>query len=207
MRIREEIVKKHWHDAAVEELATKYVQQGYVIYKDEPIGDYLADLVAKKEHEFLVFEVKSGDWSTEKTRQVQQTRNAVVHQLGGKFNLVLASLPQEESIEIEAIETILFNLLIEEPGKLTELSTDTTVEDVSDVIVTAINVEKSRIRVTGSGVVTVSLADESNSDKANLNGQATSGSFPFDFEILLGGDLHLIAVENFEIDLPVYSEV
>lgn len=206
MRIREEIVTKHWHEAAVEELTTKYAKQGYEVQRDARIGLYPADLLMKKGEELVVFAVKAGDWSIEKTKQVQTVRNEVVHHLGGKFNLVLASPPQEKLIEVEGIETILLEALLNDPQELRKLATDTTVEDVSEVVITAVTIEKNHIRAEGLGTVSVKFCWESNADNRPEGNAATVESFPFEFEILLGGDLRIMEVSRLKIDLTSLDE-
>jgi hypothetical protein len=206
MRIREEIATKHWHEAAVEELTTKYAKQGYEVQRDAKIGSYPADLLMKKGEELVVFEVKAGDWSIEKTKQVQTVRNEVVHHLGGRFNLVLASLPQEKLIEVEGIEAILLDALHNDPQELRKLAEYTAIEEVSEVVITAVTIEKNHIRAEGLGTVSVKFHWEPNSANRPESDATTVESFPFEFEILLGGDLRIIEVSRLKIDLTGLDE-
>jgi len=206
MRIREEIATKHWREAAVEELTTKYAKQGYEVQRDAKIGSYPADLLMKKGEELVVFEVKAGDWSIEKTKQVQTVRNEVVHHLGGKFNLVLVSPPQEKLIELEGIEAILLETLHNDPQELRNLAEYTAIEDVSEVVITAVTIEKNHIRAEGLGTISVKFCWESNADNRPEGDTPTVESFPFEFEILLGGDLHVIKVSRLKIDLTSLDE-
>ena len=206
MQIREEIVTKHWHEAAVEELTTKYAKQGYEVQRDAKIGLYPADLLMKKGEEIVVFEVKAGDWSIEKTKQVQTVRNEVVHHLGGKFNLVLASPPQEKLIEVEGIEAILLEALHNDPQELRKLSEYIAMEDVSEVLITEVAIEKNHIRAEGLGTVSVKFCWESNADNRSEGNATTVESFPFEFEILLGGDLHVIEVSRLKVDIESLDE-
>jgi len=205
MRIGSEIARKYWHEAAIADLASKYAAQGYEVKKDAKIGNHEADLVLKKGDELIVVEVKSGNWPKEKIEQVQSIRNEVVHRLGGKFSLVLVSPPQEKSIEIEGIDTILFNLLSEDIGDLDELSTHTTVEDVSDVVINSISIKKNRMQVRGSAVVSADLNWGSSSDAENGDGSSTSESFPLDFDVVLDGNLEVVE-DILNIDTSSYYE-
>lgn len=206
MRIREEIVQKHWREAAVDELANKYLMQGYEVDREASIGPYRADLLVKKGDELVVFEVKSGDWSTEKTKQVQKIRHEVVHRLGGKFNLVLAAPPQEKTIEVEGIETILLDRLRYDPQGLSNLATTTTIENVSDIVITAVAIEKNYIRVEGSGTVTATLHWATNAQQGATDQITTTEGFPFEFRALLDGNLQIIDVVYLKIDTSSVDE-
>lgn len=89
MKIRQEIVEKHWLNAAIDEAASTYAAQGYAISRDTVIGTVPADLVARKGEELVVVEFKLGNWLPKRTEAVRQLRNEVVHRLGGKFKLAL----------------------------------------------------------------------------------------------------------------------
>ena len=68
MRIRSDIVKKYWHEAAIADLASTYRTKGYEVEKDAKVGGYEADLVLKKDNELIVIEVKSGGGRTTPSR-------------------------------------------------------------------------------------------------------------------------------------------
>jgi len=206
MRIREEIAQKHWREAAVDELANKYATQGYEVQRDAQIGPYPADLLVRKGDELVVFEVKSGDWSKEKIKQVQTVRNEVIHRLGGRFNLVFASPPQEKSIEVEGIETILVDRLRHDPQELRELATTSTIENVSDIVVTAVSIEKNYIRAEGLGTVSVTFRWRSTAENGSESSVTTAESFPFEFTILLDGNLQVIEVTHLKIDVSSVEE-
>ncbi len=206
MQIRQEIAEKYWLRAAVEEAATKYAAQGYEVSKDALIGAMRADLLARKGDELIVVEFKMGNWSEQRTNEVRQIRNEVVHRLGGRFNLVVVTPPKEKDIEIEGIEGILHDIFLDDLGELDQLSTHTYVEEVSDVTITSINVEQNQTQVQGTGVVSVKLNWGSNSDRANDEGLTSYDSFPFDFSIILDKDLKLIEVEHIRVDTSGYSE-
>jgi hypothetical protein len=206
MEIRDEIISKHWLDAAIEEVAVKYRTQGYEVLQEAPIGDTHADLIARKGDELIVVEFKLGDWSEERSEEVSRIRSEVIHRLGGKFNLVLVSPPKDKIIEIEGIEDILFELFANDPGDLDQLSTHTHIEEISDVTITSVNIELNKIYIQGSGIVSVDLNWGSDTDRAHEDGITISDSYPFDFSIVLDGNLKLIEVETLEVDTSSYYE-
>lgn len=206
MRIRDEISRKYWREAAIEELAETYAAQGYDIQRGAQIGNYPADLLIKKGEELVVFAVKSDDWSKEKIKEVQNVRHEVVHQLGGKFNLILASPPQEKVIEVTGIEDILLSALQNDPQELSELAMHTTIEGVSDAMITSVRIEKNRIHAEGSGVVSVEIQWGSNGDNHSDRRIAATDNFPFQFKLLFDGNLNILATPAIEVDVSSFYE-
>lgn len=206
MRISRDITSRYWHEAAIADLASKYAAQGYDVKKDARIGSNEADLVVKKGDELIVLEVKSGAWTKDRAAEVQKLRNEVVHKLGGKFTLVLASPPSEKSIEIDGIDGILLRLLSEDIGELDELSAHTIVEDISDVEINSVCIHKNRIEIQGSAVVSAELKWGSSSDDQNGDGARVTESFPVDFDVALDGNLEVLEVVRLSVDTSSYYD-
>jgi len=206
VQIRQEIAERYWLNAAIEEAATKYISEGYEVTKDAPIGNMRADLIARKGDNLIVVEFKMGNWPAQRTDEVRQIRNEVVHRLGGKFNLVVVAPPKEKDIEIEGIEDVLYNIFLENLGELDELSTHTHVEEVSDVTITSINIEQNQTQVQGEGIVSVELNWGSSSDRTSDEGATSYDSFSFDFSIILDKDLKPIEIEHLKVDVSGYYE-
>jgi hypothetical protein len=206
MQIRQEIAAKHWVSAAIEETAAKYAAQGYEVLREAVIGDIRADLLVRKGSELIVIEFKIGNWSNQRSDEVRRIRNEVVHNLGGKFNLIVITPPKEKDIEIDGIEDILYNIFLEDMEELDELSTHTHIEEVSDVMITSVIIDQNQTQVKGTGTVSVELNWGSNSDRENDNGATASDSFPFDFSIVLDRELKLVEIEEFKVDTSSYYE-
>jgi len=202
--IRQEIATKYWLNAAIEETASNYATQGYAVTTGTPLGHLQADLVARKGNELVVVAFKLGHWTDQRNDQVRQMRNEVVHRLGGKFHLVVVTPPKEKNIEINGIEHILHNVFLNNMGVLAELSTHPSVEDVSDVTITSVDVDHTQMRVAGTGTVAVKLNTESGSDQSHEEGMAESEGFPFDFVIVLDHTLQLVDVEAMHVDTASY---
>jgi hypothetical protein len=186
MEIRQEILEKHLAEAAIEQLADDYSRQGFEVERGVRIGEDTADLVARKGDKILVFEVKTGQWTTEKRETARRLRDHAVQEQGARFVLVLAPPPRGKSLEIEGIEEILANLLQEHcQGELSELSSQTRVAGVTDVDLTSIMAGAEWIDVTGSGSVELELYE----------------AVPFTFHILLDGDLKPKQVLSLDLDL------
>lgn len=188
MEIRPEILDKHLTDAAIEQLADDYSRRGFEIERDVPMGDTRADLVARKEGSFVVFEVKSGAWTEKKREEVVRLRNQAVHE-GGRFILVMLPQPRKKSVEIEGIKDILRRVVDERyRSELSDLAGEVQVMDVVDVDLSSLVAGPDGLDVEGSAYVDLEL-------------QASSESLPLDFHLRLSHDLEPQEVVRFDLDL------
>lgn len=194
MKIRDGILMSHFIEAAIEQIASDYQENGYEVVREARLDDHVADLVAKKGEELIVFEFKSAGWSEAKIESVRQLRNHAVHKFGADFRLVLVNLPKEISIEVENLEQVLFDLVIDEASLYDELATHIEIDDVSDIEFDQIIVRKDDIELQGSAVVSLTLQFGSDSDFKRGIGLRSSDSFPLDFHILLDRDFEVIEV-------------
>ena len=117
MEINKNIFLKHLEQAAIEQLALKYEQEGFDVTSNYQIKEQHLDLVVKKGDEIIAFEIKAGTWDTEKQRAVHRLRNLAVHELGAKFKLIFVNLPEEPEIEIEGLEEVFQELLAFPSGR------------------------------------------------------------------------------------------
>lgn len=203
MEIQERILKKHYEQATLEQLQFDYRQKGYEVLTDYQVDKFHFDLVAKKDNDIIVFEIKVGQWKTSKRQQVQQLRNYAVHKLGANFKLVLVNLPKETEIEIEDLESKFPNVLADYfIDEFSHMATHFWVDEVSDIDFAELQVQKSKVEIKGSGIVTVSFQFGSDSDYRKDNGLRWTDSFDFDFHLLLDRDLEIDEICELEIDIP-----
>jgi hypothetical protein len=201
MKIREEIARKYWEQAAVEETRLQYLEQGYEVETQALLGQHTADLVARRGKEIVVAEFKSGPWSPEKDRAVAALRNHSVHTLGAQFVMIWAPPPVERIIEVEGLEEHLCNYLMDNlPSELDELSTHTQIEEVTDVSLSSIVLGPSTMEIRGTALVGVQLVYGSESDRAHDNGAEMGDSFPFQFSLTLNEDRGIDEVEELKVD-------
>lgn len=199
MEIKKHIIQKHIHDIAIDQLAEEYLEKGYKIFKEEKIGKYRADLIAKKGHEIIVFEVKAGKITPE-GRETVRGISEYIKNMGGndyKFKLVVATPPREKKILIAEIDEIL-NRYLEgnPPEKLASLSTDTRVEEVGDVEVDELTIEDdASVHIKGNGIVVVTLQFASNSrDEIE---SFSHDYIPFDFDLICHfGENHKLILDK-----------
>lgn len=209
MEIKKKYLSKYLHDIAIEQIAEDYIQKGYNVNKEESVGKYRADLIARKGDDQIVIEVKSGKMTPDKKRQIAGLAD-YIRSLGGyTFLVVIATPPKEKKLEIDNLrQLILDEFLIDMPSKLDELSTHTRPEEVSDIEIYEIEILGKEILVKGDGVVSVELQFGSDGDQTRDNGLKTYDNFPFEFEITLEynekKELEIVDVYKLNIDTSSY---
>lgn len=198
MEIKKKYLEKYLHDIAIEQLVDEYEEMGYKVSKNENIGIYQADIIARKDKDIFVIEIKSGKMTPEKKNRIQKLANYIQNKGEYKFLLVIASPPKEKSLEILEIENLFeesFNLDL--PSELDSLSTHSRVSSVSDVDIDEIKIENENINVKGSGVVSIDLQFGSDGDNLRADGYLSEESFPFNFDITLCYNNKMLEINYF----------
>ena len=211
MEIKKKYYSKYLHTIAIEQIAEEYIQRGFNITKEEKIGKYSADIIARKENEQIVIEVKTGHFTPERRKDLANLAD-YIRSLGGyKFIVAIATPPKEKKLEIDNLEQLLtMEMLFDMPSELDELSTHTRPEEVVDVDIDEILIQESFILVKGTGTVIVELQFGSDSDQNDDMGLNSKDKFPFEFEVTLvykdNKKLVIENVEKFEIDTSSYYD-
>lgn len=207
MEIKKSILLKYYEQAAIEQLTSEYKQKGYEVFQEYQSNRYRFDLVAKKDDELIVFEIKAGLWEKDKRQAVQQLRNIAVHELGAKFKLVFVTLPKEPEIEIEDLEAMFPDFLAEQfINEFSEMATHFWIDEVSDIKFDEIYVRKAELEIKGSGTISVGFQYGSDSDYKEDNGLRWTDSFEFQFHLLLDRSLDVKEIYELEIDIPQEPE-
>lgn len=205
MEIQKEIMQKFLEQAAIEQLSLEYQKKGFEISREA--GDFRADLIVRKGDEIIVFEIKAGKWDKDKRLTVRALRNWAVHELGAKFNIVFANLPEESTIEVEGLEALLFDLLPEYlVDEFSNIASQFWSEEVSDLSFESISVQKNIIEIIGTGMISLGFQYGSDSDYRNGDGLRFSESYPFNFHIALDHNLQIAEVFEIGVDLPDDSD-
>jgi hypothetical protein len=207
MEIRQKYIQRYLHDIAIDQLVADYQAKGYQVTKEEKVGEYSADLVAKREGEVVVVEVKTEKMTAQKRKQVAEIGDYVRSQKNYKFLVVVATPPKPKRIDIPNIELLLFDYLIENFSQdFDRLSSHTRITDVSEATVDEVTVnEDGSIAVKGNGTVEVELQYGSTND-----GAERTDSFPFNFDVILkykqNQELFLADAENIDVDVSSFYE-
>lgn len=211
MEIKKQFLQKYLHLIAIDQITEDYTQRGYKVFKEERLGKYQADLIARKDNETIVIEVKSGKMTPQKKEVITELGNYVRQQGNFKFLIVIATPPKEKKLKIVEIEQILFDYFLDEfPDDLIELSTHTRLEEITDIDIDEIIIEGKEIFIKGDGVVEIELQYGSDGDQAIGDGFSTYDNYPFTFEMTLEYDdnnkLKIANVDELEVDTSSFYE-
>src|SRR5689334_18762303 len=100
MKLRDDIIRRHWRLAAIEQLAEDAKAKGLEVSTNTKVGRFRADLIARKDDVVIVYEVKEPGWGKEDTEQLNQFRRYVSEKIHGRFNLVLVTPPLNRTIDV-----------------------------------------------------------------------------------------------------------
>jgi Holliday junction resolvase len=210
MEIKRAYFQKYIDKVAIEQIADEYRNKGYHISTEEKIGTHYADLVARKNEETIVIEVKSGKMSPEKRKAIVEIGNYVKSAGNYKFLVVMVTPPQKKKLEVHNIHQLLAKYIIDTPPQeLLTLSAKTSIEGVADITVDELTVRADgTIFVKGNGVIAVKLQYGSALDMRTDIGETSEDNFPFDFEVVLqqnnNKELSIAKVQKLYVDTSSY---
>lgn len=201
MKIRDEILRKHLVQAAIEQISSEYDSKGYAVKNNIKIDGLFIDLLVENEKEKIIFEFKSGLWDNEKREIVKSLRNKVVHELNAQFKLILVNLPEKNEIEVEGFEELLFEKLPEYfVDELSQLSTHTSLEEIADLNYSYVLINEEGINLVGNAIMSLELQFGSNSDLKRDDGFISYESMYFSFNVELTNDLAFKDFNSLELD-------
>jgi hypothetical protein len=213
MKVISEPLVSYLEEARIEDLQREWEAKGYQVSREATIGGFRADLVAKRNGETVVFEVKTAKSLAQYRDVVSQLARVAAEQPNTTFHLVVANPPKQKTIEIENLPDILLHHLKDKlPGELDGLAPDPfpeslpSVDSVEDVEISDIRIHSQEIQVLGDGIVRVSWLYCTNGvigleGKGNL--LVAVDTFPFEFDVLLDPSLALQAVNRLVVDTSV----
>lgn len=205
MEIRKGHYAKYLHDIAIDQIANDYEEKGYTVSKEVPLGTYRADLVATKENQNIVVEVKAGKLTPKRKKKLAELAD-YVNELGNyQFKVAIAKLPKDKELKIDNLEHVLFEYFSKNsPAGLNELSEHTTLDKITDIFLNKLVVSNNAILVEGSGIIAVKLDLVSD----NQTAFTTDENIPFDFEAHLSnhqGNLMVSKFTHLEIDTSLFN--
>ena len=212
MEIKRKYLGKYLHNIAIEQIADDYIEKGYAVSRDENLGNFRTDMIARKGSEQIVVEVKTGNMTSEKKQQIAGIADYVKNSGGYKFLVIVATPAKEKKLEIGNLKSLITGYITHSklPSELGVLSTHTKIDEVFDISVDEINISGESIFVTGKGVVSVELRFGSDGDQVRVDGFKTFETFPFDFEITLSynskKELIITGIDKFSIDTSSYYD-
>lgn len=211
MEIRKKYLEKYLYDIAIEQIADDYKSKGYLVTKENKIGEFQADLIAKKGNDQIVIEVKAGKMTPNKKKRIVEFADYLRNNGGYRFLVVVATPPKEKKLEIDNIEMLITDQINSNfPSELDELSSHTRLDEICEIDIDEINISDKTIKVKGDGVISVELQFGSDGDQVRDDGLISYEKFPFDFSITLSynskKELEIIEVDKLEFDTSYYYD-
>ena len=188
MRIKQQYLQEYLHDIAINQLTAEYQSKGYSVAVGKEVGGTEADLVATREGEVVVVEVKVGKMTPEKRERVTKLADYVKDRKNHKFLVVFSTPPKPKSIDIPNLDTLLFRYFkhTEFPGDVHDLSGRQELESVEDAAVDELVVlEEGGFHIKGNGTIGVIFRNGPPEDES-----VSYDSFPFTFEAILKQNKH-----------------
>jgi hypothetical protein len=187
MKVSKEYLRRYMPEMILDQISEDYDSRGYEVKRNALLDGLKVDLVAKKNGETILVEVKSDQRPLSKDTISQLNSYAKAH-AGHKVLIAVASPPERKSIEITNIEGLLSEFVQKNPPQeLTQLSTHIFFEPVSDVEISDIKISSpEEISITGTATLNARLQFGSGSDLDSGDGHESEDSFNISFNLLLG---------------------
>lgn len=204
MKLEPGLLRRHLHEAAVEQLTAALQLDGYEVQgnaraTDEAGRSVVFDLLAQRDGEKAFYEIKVLGEDTGAEGKHLGALAAVARKEGGRFRVVVVRPGRYVDVQVMGIEEGLRLALEEDPtGELGSLGDRFTVDKVD-------NVEIERLRVKEGGVVgAVGTAVASISQFAEGGTlKIADNDFPFGFDVELDryGEVQETPAPRFTFDL------
>jgi Holliday junction resolvase len=189
--------------AKLDELAQQLERDGYNVARSFRDGNVVYDLVATRGDRKVAIEVTARSALRQAVESIRQLREQARRNGFDEFRLVVVSPPRERAVEIAGLEDVLLQHMRDNfPAKLAELSSHTSLDAVSQIDVSSIEVSADGIHVIGTGIVEVTLGYGGEP----RDGVSWEADLPFDFDVLLDHQLQIAEVHALEIDTSSFDE-
>lgn len=188
----------------IEELADDLSREGYHVERAARVGDQQFDLVARRNGEVVVYEVKARSRLKESADQLSRLRAAARKAGVTTYRLVVVNPPPDVKVAIDGLDTELLGYFVEElPTEVDELSYETHARRVKVLEIESIDVGRQGIRAQGRGALYVDL---NYLGKTTGNSMTVEEGLDFAFDVELGSDLKLAHVNSIEVDVSDFSD-
>ena len=207
MKPLKDFLQSAYEAAFIEQLVDNYKSMGYAVRRNVRIGPYVVDLSAVKNEETIFVEVKTRRETPEAKRRIREMADYFKTIPNARFVVAISRFPRQKVIEIEDIDTILFDYFTNEfPSDLDALSTHTTIESIDEVAISSIYIDGPILKLKCTGTVSASLQYGSNSEQDEASFDI---SFPFEFEgtlRLMEDGYKVVECDTLEIDTDAFYQ-
>jgi len=207
VKFKSEYLTKYLHDTAILQVADDYKEKGYSVSFEENIGEVKADIVARKDEEVIVIEVKAGKLTSHKKAQISKLSSYIKKQGNHKFLVVFVNPPKEKKLQIDNFEELLLEKIRKEiPQELQKLSYDIEFINFGYINFDDIMIQNKQILTKGEGLLNVNLKY----DGEKNDGFVLEDSYPFNFNISLkynnDTELEIVEIINLDVDTTSFYE-
>jgi hypothetical protein len=190
------ILMKHLESACLEDIEKKYSRQNYNVYRKYNLTDSIrADIVAVKDNEMIIFEIKYENMQKEQKERFLAIKEFVEKENRNiKYKMIFLNPPQSRIIEFDGLSQIIFDDLYSQ-GSMD----DECMEAVNEIEIDSLEIKDKKIYIQGNGVLETTL--QFGSDNESEGDDDCSEEYPFDFKLQLNEDFK---VEDSEYDFKSY---
>ncbi len=183
------------------EIESELVSHGYAVSSGTVNKDY--DLVAIKGSERIAVEVKAASDLKDSRDELRKLRERAARD-GYQLRLVIVKPPHRISVEIENLEQTICEYMMDNiPSELDEISSRTSIEEVSDIGFDDLHIGREGIDVKGSGLVSVHLEYGGGEERDGLD---LEDSYPLTFDLRLSHVLSIEEVRSLNVDTSSFYE-
>jgi hypothetical protein len=188
----------------IEELADDLSREGYRVEREATVGGQRFDLLAQRDGERLVFEVRARSRLGANGDELVRLRAAAIEAGVTGFRLVVVNPPRATQVAIEGLDAALLGYFREElPAEVDQISYETRAKRVKIFDVESVDVRRDRMRVQGRGGLDVELNYRGKTDQIDLT---TDEGLDFTFDVELGSDLKLAHVNSIKVDVSDFAD-
>jgi hypothetical protein len=198
-------LNQYLEQAKLEELSQLLQQQGFIVKREVPLGNLRLDLTAERGTEKVAYEVVASDSLGVDSERIASLRNLALKAGYRELRLSVVSPPRTIEVDIDGFEETLSEYMQNPlPTDLDVLSTHTEFRGVDELELDSIDINRTRIRVVGSGVADIVLNFGNAMDEEDSAG--IHESVTFDFDISLNHELRIADVHFVEFDTSSIHE-
>lgn len=173
MEVKEEYIKKYWHEIVRDQITDELKEEGFQVFDNYSVDGFTADLYAEKGEDKRIIEIKNKALSRDNF--IKLHKFATEHNI--KFQLAIADFRSlKPSINIEGIEKLLVDYM-NEHSLYEDLGHNSYVDDITDVSYNDIDIDEEAILLKGEAVCDMCIEFDNEGD-CDFN-----ANFPMTFDI------------------------
>jgi Holliday junction resolvase-like predicted endonuclease len=183
--------------AAAEELASKLTSGGWEVQREAQFGALRVDLVARRGEEVVFYEFKlAGASANDGWARQLLSYQKLARQHGAAFRLVMVRPPRQMDLEIDGVESMLFEFLVQHPpSEVSDIAGHTLIDEVVGVDLVSVRISRTIADISGDASLAVTL-------QTGAGENIGSEIFPFAFSAKLdllaqrADDVHVFQVDT-----------